>query len=106
MTAGDTRRILLQFFSCIDKKAEEDCKSDSEVGKFTAGEAGKGQLLCRNRRNLAKDNCEKNFVSRYSSLKHLRATQNQSMILFVLNLCKINFAHWATSVKILKNPPV
>jgi len=27
--------------------------------------------------------------------------QNQSMILLLLNLFEINFAHWASSVKIL-----
>jgi len=35
----------------------------AKSGQFVAGEAGKGPFLRGNRRNLAKENCEKDFPS-------------------------------------------
>jgi len=52
MSAGAARRIL-PFLSCMGKRIKEGSDRGSEVWIVHSGRAGKGPVLCGNRRNLA-----------------------------------------------------
>jgi len=61
-------QVLQEDFvlSCIEEK-KEGYDRGSEVGIVNCGEARKGQFLWGNWRNLVKENCEKDFVSKWKS---------------------------------------
>jgi len=66
--AVDVRRRCMKnspsVLSCIDKRTKESCNRGSEVGTVHSVRGEKGPFLLGNRRNLARENFEKDFFSR------------------------------------------